>query len=253
MLSLPSPAALGRPPRVRRLALLLLSGLLATCTIPAGAGPKSAPSSRPDGDVPFAAHVAAAAQRFDIPAAWIRAVMHVESDGEVRVISPKGAIGLMQIMPATWAELRVRYRLGSDPFDPRDNILAGAAYLRELLDRYGSPGLLAAYNAGPARYEAYLAGEPLPAETRAYVATLAPIFGGGAFPSQAARSASDPRAWTGAPLFVAPPRPASGAVPVPADRRGSPATDAASERDLAGMAPQPRDLFVPPSDAGGLR
>jgi hypothetical protein len=78
-------------------------------------------------------------------------------------------------MPATWAELRVRHRLGGNPYDPRDNILAGAAYLREMHDRYGSPGFLAAYNAGPGRYEEYLAGRPLPAETRAYVAALAPL------------------------------------------------------------------------------
>ena len=60
----------------------------------------------------------------------------------------------MQIMPQTWAELRARYGLGTDPYDPHDNILAGAAYIRELHDRYGAPGFLAAYNAGPGRYEA---------------------------------------------------------------------------------------------------
>ena len=70
-------------------------------------------------------------------------------------------MGLMQIMPDTWTELRTRHRLGRDPYDPRDNILAGAAYLREMHDRYGSPGFLAAYNAGPGRYEDYLAGRPL--------------------------------------------------------------------------------------------
>ena len=80
----------------------------------------------------FAAFVAEAAQRFEIPATWIRVVMRAESFGEVRAISPKGAMGLMQIMPETWAHLRVRYGLGADPYDPHDNILAGAAYLREL-------------------------------------------------------------------------------------------------------------------------
>ena len=53
-------------------------------------------------------------------------------------------MGLMQIMPKTWTELRARYGLGADPYDPHDNILAGAAYIRELHDRYGSPGFLAA-------------------------------------------------------------------------------------------------------------
>jgi hypothetical protein len=86
-------------------------------------------------------------------------------------------MGLMQIMPKTWTELRARYGLGADPFDPHDNILAGAAYIRELYDRYGAPGFLAAYNAGPGRYERHLAtGRPLPDETQAYVATLAPMI-----------------------------------------------------------------------------
>jgi soluble lytic murein transglycosylase-like protein len=67
-----------------------------------------------------------------------------------RAISPKGAIGLMQPMPGNWANLQVRYGLGRDPFDPHDNILAGDAFLREMFDRYGSPGFPAAYNAGPA-------------------------------------------------------------------------------------------------------
>jgi hypothetical protein len=86
-------------------------------------------------------------------------------------------MGLMQIMPKTWAELRARYGLGADPYDARDNILAGAAYIRELSDRYGAPGFLAAYNAGPGRYERHLeTGRPLPAETQAFVAALAPVI-----------------------------------------------------------------------------
>ncbi|MBP2434120.1 lytic transglycosylase domain-containing protein [Bradyrhizobium elkanii] len=88
-----------------------------------------------------------AALRFGVPLHWIRAVINVESAGDVRARSPKGAMGLMQIMPEAWAELRLRYDLGNDPYDPHDNILAGTAYLRELFDRYGSPGFLAAYNA----------------------------------------------------------------------------------------------------------
>ncbi len=95
-------------------------------------------------------------------------------------------MGLMQVMPDTWAGLRVRHGLGRDPYDPRDNILAGTAYLREMFDRYGNVGaMLAAYNAGPGRYDEHRAtGRPLPAETRAYVAALAPILGGAA-PSDA--------------------------------------------------------------------
>jgi soluble lytic murein transglycosylase-like protein len=74
---------------------------------------------------PFAIFVTEAAQRFRIPESWIRAVMRVESFGDARAISQKGAIGLMQVMPKTYAELRVRHRLGADPCDPHNNILAG--------------------------------------------------------------------------------------------------------------------------------
>jgi len=83
----------------------------------------------------FAAFIAEASHRFDVPTTWIRAVMHVESVGDVRARSPKGAMGLMQIMPETYAALRNRYALGANPYDPRDNILAGAAYLHEMHDR----------------------------------------------------------------------------------------------------------------------
>ena len=150
-----------------------------------------------------AGFVAEASQRFGIPASWIRAVMRAESFGDVRALSPKGAMGLMQIMPATWAGLRLRYGLGADPYNAHDNIIAGAAYLRELHDRYGAPGFLAAYNAGPARYEDHLAtGRPLPAETRAYVAVLAPLIGGGSV-DDALVVAVVARSWTQAPLFAA--------------------------------------------------
>src|SRR3546814_8097036 len=99
--------------------------------------------------------------------------MRAESAGDVRAVSHAGAMGLMQIMPATWTYLRGRYGLGDDPYHVRDNIIAGTAYLRELHDRFGSPGFLAAYNAGPGRYEQHLeTGRPLPRETRAYLAIL---------------------------------------------------------------------------------
>ena len=129
----------------------------------------------------IAAFIAEASVRFGVPQEWIRAVMRVESAADPLAVSAKGAMGLMQLMPATWAALRVRYGLGVDPFDPRDNILAGAAYLRELYDRYGASGFLAAYNAGPGRYEDHLmTGRALPGETRAYVAALTPAVIGGA-------------------------------------------------------------------------
>jgi len=129
---------------------------------------------------PYASFVREAAQRFSMPPSWISAVMAIESGGEVRARSSKGAMGLMQIMPDTWSGLRARHGLGANPYDPRDNILAGAAYLREMIDRFGSPGFIAAYNAGPGSYENHLAtGRPLPPETRHYVATLAPLIGQG--------------------------------------------------------------------------
>ncbi len=130
---------------------------------------------------PHGTFIAEAAQRFGIPAPWIVAGMRAESANDPGAVSHAGAMGLMQVMPGTWAALRARHRLGDDPHDPRDNILAGTAYLREMWDRYGNvAAMLAAYNAGPGRYDAYLeTGSALPAETRAYVAALAPLLGSG--------------------------------------------------------------------------
>jgi soluble lytic murein transglycosylase-like protein len=121
-----------------------------------------------------------AAHRFGIPAPWIRDVMRLESAGQAFIdgkltTSCAGAMGLMQVMPATYAELRKRYGFGTDPYDPHDNIFAGAAYLRELYERYGWPSLFAAYHAGPTRFETYLStGQPLPEATRNYLAALVP-------------------------------------------------------------------------------
>lgn len=122
--------------------------------------------------------VAEASRRFGVPQAWITGVIEVESGGRTRlndrpIVSRAGAMGLMQLMPGTWAAMRREHGLGSDPHDPRDNIMAGTAYLRAMYDRFGYPGLFAAYNAGPARYEENLRdGRTLPAETRAYVMQL---------------------------------------------------------------------------------
>ncbi len=160
------------------MAALRSLGSMLSCSA-AHAGQASPPAHRPSGKSfhPFAAFVTEASRRFAVPEHWIRAVMHAESGEKSRARSRKGATGLMQIMPKTWAELRARHGLGADPYDPHDNIMAGAAYIRELSDRYGAPGFLAAYNAGPGRYERHLAkGRPLPAETQAYVATLAPMI-----------------------------------------------------------------------------
>lgn len=129
-----------------------------------------------DGD-PWEPFVTEAAQRFNIPPTWIRAVMRAESGGRTTlngqpITSKAGAMGLMQVMPATYENLSKQHGLGANPYDPHDNILAGAAYLRGLFDRFGYPGLFAAYNAGPGCYRASLQGESLPRETRNYLATL---------------------------------------------------------------------------------
>jgi soluble lytic murein transglycosylase-like protein len=121
--------------------------------------------------------IAVAAQRFGMPMAWIEAVIAVESAGmnEVNgrpITSPKGAMGLMQLMPATYTEMQSQYRLGDDPYLPLDNILAGTAFLRQNYDRFGYPGLFAAYNAGPDRYLRSLAGVRLPGETRDYLSRI---------------------------------------------------------------------------------
>jgi hypothetical protein len=123
----------------------------------------------------WATEISAAGHRFAVPAPWIRAVMRAESGGVPSVTSPAGAMGLMQIMPATWAGLRRRYGLGADPYEPHDNVLGGVAYMRELLNRYGSPDFLVAYNAGPECLDDYLlTGRPLPDETRRYLAMVGP-------------------------------------------------------------------------------
>lgn len=133
---------------------------------------------------PWASLIAEAANRFAIPGAWIRSVMQAESAGRTTlhgrpIISSAGAMGLMQMMPATYQDMRATYHFGADAYDPHDNILAGAAYLRAMYDRFGYPGLFAAYNAGPGRYDAYLKGlRSLPAETSAYIAKLAPAPSG---------------------------------------------------------------------------
>ena len=181
--------------------------LLVTALLSAGSGSMPAMAQvtlqpAPVTAHPHAAFIAEASQRFGIPEHWIRAVLRVESAGDVRAISSAGAMGLMQVMPDTWAGLRRRHGLGRDPYDPRDNILAGTAYLREMWNRYGNvAAMLAAYNAGPGRYDEHLAGRPLPAETQAYVAALAPLVrNDDAAPVIVA--SLDTLAWMSAPLFV---------------------------------------------------
>lgn len=139
-------------------------------------------------------HVEEASARFGIPIVWIERVMRAESGGKTTlggrpIVSSAGAMGLMQLMPGTWADIRSRLGLGTDVHDPRDNILAGTFYLRLMYDRFGYPGLFAAYNAGPARYAAVLAGrQRMPAETRAYLGAV----GGRQVATSERRSGGDP-------------------------------------------------------------
>ena len=169
--------------------------------------------------------IAQASRRFAIPAGWIRAVMKEESAGLTTlngrpITSSAGAMGLMQLMPGTWSEMRDRYGFGRDPYDPHDNIMAGAAYLREMYDRYGAAGFLAAYNAGPGRYEAHLiAGRPLPLETRAYVAKIASRLGDDVAEIAAARSLAPPQSTLFIPVGVRSADLSAGAAAPPTPRR----------------------------------
>lgn len=213
---------------MHRAALILASGLLIGGASPGSAAAQTTLPTVAYSVTSYAAFIDEAAQRFELPASWIRAVMQAESGSDPRAVSHAGAMGLMQIMPVTWDELRVHHGLGADPFDPRDNILAGAAYLRQLYDRYGGiRAMLAAYNAGPARYEASLAGKPLPPETRAYIAAEAAIID-----KESAAGATElvrPMAqrWREAPLFATPPA------------RSNPT-------DIALLAPRSGALFIAP-------
>jgi soluble lytic murein transglycosylase-like protein len=124
-----------------------------------------------------------AAEEFAVPAAWLAAVMQLESHGCPEwagrpARSPAGAMGLMQLMPTTWRTWHRRLNLKDDPDDPRENIRAGAAYLRELYERFGAPGCFAAYHAGPARYDAFLRHvRALPPSTISYARHLQALLG----------------------------------------------------------------------------
>jgi hypothetical protein len=209
-------------------------------------------STREPGVGLFADFVAEAAQRFGVPALWINAVMTQESGGDVRAVSRQGAMGLMQIMPDTWQDLHSRHGLGVDPFDPRDNILARTAYLREMHDRYGSPGFLAAYNAGPKRYEEYLTtGRELPLETQLYVATLVPMTGAPQVGGTVAIARRE-TPWQESALFTArdPHGVLAGLSPLALSDRGSGGQSAAGQFALQ---PRPDGLFVSRASARPLQ
>jgi hypothetical protein len=172
--------AFGRHHAARRIAFLLLSGLFLATTSAAAARAQNAPSVLQTTGGPIAAHVTEAAERFSIPEHWIRAIMQTESAGDRSAISSAGAMGLMQVMPDTWTELRLRYGFGSDPFAQRDNILAGTAYLREMLDRYSNIGAMLG----------------------AYVAALVPLLGGEPLPHNLANASPSVTDWRDAGLFA---------------------------------------------------
>jgi soluble lytic murein transglycosylase-like protein len=129
--------------------------------------------------------IADASKRFSVPKDWIRAVMRMESGGRTMmgerlpITSTAGAVGIMQVMPDTYNDMRGPLRLGPDAYDPHDNVIAGTAYLKWLSGKYGNPGMFAAYNDGPGNWESFMADRhALPAETHAYVAGIARMIGG---------------------------------------------------------------------------
>jgi hypothetical protein len=140
-----------------------------------------------------------ASHRFGVSEDWIRAVMRMESGGRTLlddkkpITSDAGAVGIMQVMPDTYQEMRHQYGLGANPYEPRDNVLAGTAYLGWLYGKYGYPKLFAAYNAGPGTLEAQFAGaRKMPDETRAYVSGIAHILGTEFPPPQSTSTPSQP-------------------------------------------------------------
>lgn len=166
--------------RLASLSTMMLGLLMAGFPMPSqGQNAGTLPGPGQDAVRPWHAAVTEASSRFALPERWIDAVIGVESGGVPGARSAKGAMGLMQLMPSTWARVSVRQKLGEDPFDLRANVLAGAAYLRAMLDRYGDlPSALAAYNAGPGRVDDWrLNGHALPAETLSYVARLSRRLG----------------------------------------------------------------------------
>jgi hypothetical protein len=218
-------------------------------SLPVSAHAESASAASAEVAVSWQPFIDEAGSRFSVPPSWIRAVIQIESHGNAKALSPKGAVGLMQLMPNTYAELRIRYGLGADPTDPHDNIVAGTAYLRDMRERFGTEGFIAAYNAGPQRYEDHLAaGRPLPDETLTYVAKLAPLLSGG--PVADHRSLTiDHTSWQQAPLFVD----QRAGVPGVTHSAFTPlAILARNDRtvaDLSALVPPPGRLFVSKREA----
>ncbi|RAZ89461.1 lytic transglycosylase domain-containing protein [Mesorhizobium hawassense] len=241
----PQPGASSPPRKCRRTTLVLLGGLSILCLASAHALAQNPAVVLPSARKLYDVHIAEAARRFRLPAAWIHAVLIAESAGDQRATSRKGAMGLMQIVPDTWSDLRVRYGLGGDPYDPHDNIIAGSAYIRELLDRYGSPGWIAAYNAGPGRYEASLQGRRLPRETRAYVTVVTSAIGNDRAGEAVSRAIPTQHNWKQAPLFVVQPgdRPTDRLLQLRRSRDDG--SESVPKEGLVDAEPRSPGVFVP--------
>ena len=168
--------------------------------------------------------VAQASRRVGVPASWINAVMRVETGGRTMLtdaqpmISSKGALGLMQVLPQTYEEMRAQYNLGTDPFDPKNNINAGAGYLRWLRAKYGYPTMFAAYNAGPGEVDNVLGGDKrLPSETQAYVARVGEILGKSGGPDGTFINAAKFTRPDGSPVQIDPLAVSSIRAPIPGE------------------------------------
>jgi len=126
----------------------------------------------PERPVPYGDIIETVAAEHGVDARLVRAVVHVESAYQKNARSPKGAMGLMQLMPATARQYGV-----ADPYDPVANLEAGIRHLKSLLDRFPVAVALAAYNAGEAAVQRFRGVPPYP-ETRAYVSRILQLLAG---------------------------------------------------------------------------
>ena len=186
-----------------------------------------------------------ASKKFDIPASWINAVITVESNWNPRAMSSAGAVGLMQLMPKTYDDMRLQYGLGRDPFDTHDNIMAGTAYLKQMHVKFGRDGFLAAYNAGPSLYQQHLSGRrSLPRETRSYVAKLDALLDGNLPINTRQNLSPDVSSWASSPLFAggkfSDVKPSSATT---AERQGN-AENTSPDHVVSALMPRASGLFV---------